>query len=220
MALLHILWAFVGTLSFACLAAYIYLASRGDSLTVYSSLDSRMSSASQKIFLGLAAIGFLTCMFKGAEAMLYWMPKGWRLLDMHGRFATCKEILAVTFGFFGGIVLMEIVNTGAHSKFVSRDLYAKCEELEQIIAASSSTADLDLLEKRYEAAIASLHSKLDATGTTDGHRPHLSPDTQTIAQYQDLLALVRKQRATAGNPQMRPDVPPAPGAALAGGREV
>ena len=45
-------------MSLLSLAVYIYLAAKGDSVTLYSTIDSDYLSYKQKTFLGLAALGF------------------------------------------------------------------------------------------------------------------------------------------------------------------
>jgi hypothetical protein len=59
------------------LCIYIFLACRGDSPTLLSTINARRMNWKRDLLLGLASIGFLICMFQGAEAMLFWMPDSW-----------------------------------------------------------------------------------------------------------------------------------------------
>lgn len=196
MLVLKVLLGIVSTLCLISLSIYIYLANRGDSITVYSSVDSRLLSASQKVFLGLAAIGFLTCMYQGAEAMLHWIPKDWGTIDEDGEYQTLQTTIASMFALFGGLTLVQFIDRAAHGVFFLRDLRSEGKELKRILDASTSSVDLGSLEEEYAKEISALEAKLDTRGElARATKRHLLPEGQTIQQYRELVALVQKQRA-------------------------
>lgn len=195
MLVLKVLLGIIGTLCLISLSIYIYLANRGDSITVYSSVDTRLLSAGQKVFLGLAAMGFLTCMYQGAEAMLHWIPKDWGAIDEDGEYQTLQTTIASMFALFGGLTLAQFIDRAAHGVFFLRDLQLEGKELKRIIDASTSGIDLGSLEEEYAKEISALEAKLDARGPlAKTTKRHLLPEGQTIQQYRELVALVHKQR--------------------------
>jgi hypothetical protein len=196
MIVLKVLFIAVSTGSLLALSVYIYLANRGGNATLYLSDDYRHLSTNQKVFLGLAAIGFLICMFKGAETMLFWLPSEWGWPDEDGEFQSVRVLIASAFAMFGGIALAQFIDNSTHREFFLRDLRAECKELKRVVDASSSVAALDNLKKEYEEVIASLEKALDMRGpiATTTNRDRL-PEGQTILRYRTLLSIVQKQKS-------------------------
>jgi hypothetical protein len=133
-------------------------------------------------------------MYQGAAAMLQWVPPDWGTRDEDGEFEATQLAVASMFAFFGGLTLVQFIDRAAHSVFFLRDLRSECKELKRILDASSSSGGLSALERDYVAEIAALNAKLDERAARTMER-HLLPEGRTIQQYQELIALVQKQRA-------------------------
>jgi hypothetical protein len=95
MAVLRLLLALVSTAALVSLAAYIALAYWGNSRILYSTALQVGPSWRARVFLALAAVGLLTCLFQGAHAMLFWLPSTWGHIDEHGEYEGKTTLLAV-----------------------------------------------------------------------------------------------------------------------------
>lgn len=158
MILLKILIIAVSTLTLLSLSVYIYLAVKGDSITLYSTVNSDYLSIKQKTFLGLAAIGFLVCMYNGAEAMLFWMPSEWGSVDSEGEYQTVKGSISGIFALLGGFSLIHFIDKATHEKFYLRTLRDESHELERIVNASVDIYELERIKKEYQKAVAELEA--------------------------------------------------------------
>lgn len=72
-----------------------------------------------KIFLSLAAIGFLLCMYQGAEAMLFWMPDSWGRFS-EGEYTTYRDLLAGLFAALGGGALILLIDEAISNRVLLR----------------------------------------------------------------------------------------------------
>ena len=119
------------------LSVYITLALRGDSPTLLSTADSNRLNRLQRIFLGLASIGFLTCMYQGADALLSWMPDAWGGIDEDGEFQTYRSGLAATFAATGGIALICFIDEATKNRTSLLVLRQQIEDERRINEAES-----------------------------------------------------------------------------------
>jgi len=73
-----------------------------------------MMSLRGKIFHSLVGIAFLICAFKGAEAMLFWIPKSWGTLDGERTFTAVRTTIAVLFALVAGVSLVVFLDRSIH----------------------------------------------------------------------------------------------------------
>ena len=116
----------------SCLIAmstFIFLALRGNSNTLLSAgvnTQTRLSVVStsfplrpkehlswkQRSFLLVVAIGFLVCLFCGAETMLFWIPDQWGQFFQDNRFHPFKSTIAGLFALMvGGFIFYSIIES-------------------------------------------------------------------------------------------------------------
>lgn len=183
--------AIIGTAALLCLGAYVYLAYRGESSLLYSSIDSRLMTFGRRMFFLLAALGLLTCMFQGAEAMLWWLPSSWGSHDEYGDFTSLRVYVAATFTFIAGGALAIFIDRSAHNSFFLRDANLERRELRRVLKGYNATASLELIAKEYVEAQKTLDAKLSAYGEL-GHSEltYSLPEGQTILIYRQLEAEV------------------------------
>ena len=110
--------------SLIAMSAFIVLALHGNSATLLTACSNRPTRTSvvttsipvrtgrrlswrQRIFLLMAAIGFLVCFYKGAETMLFWMPENWGHLSDDGDFHLLKSTIAGLFALIGGGIFFQ-----------------------------------------------------------------------------------------------------------------
>jgi len=186
------------------LSLYIFLASKGDSLTLYSTLDSSLQiSINQKIFLVLAAFTFLVCMYQGAEVMLFWLPSEWGGIDSDGDFHTLRSSLSITFVIFCGLKFIRFIDSATHEKFFLREIREKSEELEKIIDAS--IPELNRMKIEYERKIEGIEDELQKESlgpkAKTRQRPYIAfisalwPEKRRIQNYQDLISKIEHMQS-------------------------
>lgn len=205
MIVLKILLMTIGTMSLLSLSLYIYLAVKGDNLTLYSShrvitWNSRLLSVEQKTFLILAAIGLLICMYNGAEAMLFWMPNDWGSVDSEGEYQTLKASLAATFAIFGGGPLIQFISNATHEEFLLKEIREKAEGLERIVNAFINASVLEGLKEEYQKKIETLEAKTQKRGPiAKSFERHLLPEAQRIQNYKYLISIIESQKSKSSN---------------------
>jgi hypothetical protein len=187
------------------LCVYIFLAWRGDSPTLLSTIDARRMNRKRDLFLGLASIGFLICMFQGAEAMLFWMPDSWGQLDEDGEFRTVRLSLALMFTGVGGVTLICFMDQATRDRTFLRVLREQILD-ERKVHTARSLARLDALKSDFEGKIEELEGKVPRDPW--GEEP-LRIEYLQIRAYRELLSFIETrtcaihaQRATeapAGN---------------------
>jgi len=76
----------------------------------------RLHRSSNRItagFMCFAALGFLVCLYTGAEAMLFWFPSNWGFEDVDGDYQSVRSYLAAWFTLLAGISLLLRIEKGA-----------------------------------------------------------------------------------------------------------
>lgn len=192
---LTIVAGFVSTAALLSLCVYIFLAVRGNSLILYSTSHPLLLSWWKKIFLALAALAFLICMFKGAEAMLWWMPSSWGNLDDNGEFQTIRVSLATLFLTFGGLAFVSFIDSAIHGEFFLRIVAERSKELERIVNASINTCEIPLLRKKYEEQLATIAAE---AYLQNGYLPrvaHLLPEGRRAQMFRELIFYVEQLEA-------------------------
>lgn len=147
------------TAAFLSLCVYIFLAVWGKSITLYSTSRESLLSWKQKVFLALAALAFLACMYKGAEFMLWWIPSDWGGLDESGDYKTLSSSLAFSFMCIGGIAFIHFIDTATHDKFSLRLASEKTWELERILNAAINARELPRLMNEYSEKLSAITPK-------------------------------------------------------------
>jgi hypothetical protein len=178
------------------LCVYIFLAWRGDSPILLSTIDARRMNWKRDLFLGLASIGFLVCMFQGAEAMLFWMPDSWGQLDEDGEFQTFILSLALMFAGVGGVTLICFMDQATRDRTFLRVLREQSLD-ERKVHTARSLARLDALKSDFEGKIDELERKVPADS---GEEP-LRIEYLQIRAYKELLSFIEAR--TDGIPAQR-----------------
>lgn len=189
---LTIIISFASFAALLSLCVYIFLAVRGDSLLLYSTSHPLLLSWWKKLFLAFAALAFLICMFKGAEAMLWWVPASWGSLDSDGEYHAVRISLATLFLTFGGLAFVQFIDSAIHDKFFIRIIVERSKELEAILNASINAKELTVLKKRYEGKLANI--KLEEC-LQSGFRPrvaHLLPERRREEMYREFICYIEK----------------------------
>lgn len=184
--------AILGSLALACLAIYAYLAYRGRSLLLYSSVDARLLTFPKKVFLALAAVGMLTCVFQGAEGMLWWIPASWGAHDEYGEFTSHRVQLAAVFTFLVGGALVIFIDRSAHKDFFLYNANLERRELKKIFEFYGALPSLELLLRNYSIEMNALEAQLSARGEV-GHSAltFAFPEGQLLMLYRELEARVQ-----------------------------
>lgn len=188
MSALEVLFAVISTAVLLSLATYIFLAARGTSLTLYSTLDESLGSWKSSLFLALAAIGFLICMYSGASTMLYWMPTDWGGLGSDGEFQTHRSLLAATFAILGGGALIIFIDKATHEKFFLRKRREHTDELNLIFDIVLTGRSFNALRQKYLDRVGELKAGPISSDIAVGRYSH--PDGQRLLMYHDLISLV------------------------------
>ena len=172
---IEIVAAAISAIAFVSLCVYIVLAVRGNSITLYSTSNSRLLSRRQNVFLALAAIAFLICMYKGAETMLWWIP------DEDGEFSA-RAYLALLFTFFC-LDFGKFIDSATHDKFERKIISERARELERILEASTKSWALAALKKEYKEKISAIYQNgLSAYPEIEG----LLPEGRRAQMYRQL----------------------------------
>lgn len=188
---LKLLFAALSTGSLCALSLYILLAVRGKSELLYSTSSAATPlSWKEKTFFALAAIGFLVCMYKGAEAMLYWMPDSWGHLDSDDEYQTVRSFVALLFAAVGGLSLIGFIDKATHEKFHLRELAEWSAGQEKIINASPSLESLRYLRAEFETTIEEIRSDLRKTEIRDEWKVGLLPKGRRVQIYCELVAAI------------------------------
>ncbi|MDG4474827.1 hypothetical protein [Thiovibrio frasassiensis] len=191
------------TAAFMSLCVYIFLAVRGKSVTLYSTSHTSLLSWRQKVFLALAALAFLACMYKGAEAMLWWMPSTWGGVDEDGEYQTLRASMASLFAILGGLAFIQFIDAATHNKFFLRLASERAREFERILKASINTWELPMLSKEYKEKLSTIESEAYGPNGIRSRIVDLRPEGGRAQMYRELIfhveQLESKNKAT-GNP--------------------
>lgn len=180
----------ISTASLVALAIYACLVYRGKSELLYSTIDSRQMDWQKKVFLGLAAFGFLACIFNGIDGLLFWMPDSWGSLDEEGDFKTVRTSLASIGTLFIGGILVQVIDGVTHDKFRLQMQRVWSKGLEDILQASRHRGSLERLKAGYQKRIEELAATRTGPLTMDSHRTMLGQEMQML---QDLICQVDEQ---------------------------
>jgi len=199
MTILAVVFYVLGTSALVSLAVYAWLASRGESRTLYSTADNRICSSRAYVFVGFAAIGFLVCMHQGAEAMLGWMPDSWGWVGEDGKYVNVAGLLAVAFALWVGGSLVLVIAEATPNSFFLRGLTEENTHLKKLLNGSLDDEWLESLKRDFEQRIANLETeptRSDVLLHDDLSRPraHLWPEGERILLYHDLIALAERQQ--------------------------
>lgn len=191
------------TAAFLSLCVYIFLAARGKSITLYSTSHTFLLSWRQKIFLAFAALAFLICMYKGAEAMLWWIPSTWGGVDEDGEYQTLRASLASLFSILGGLAFVQFIDAATHDKFFLRIVSERAAEFERILKASISTWELPMLKKEYEGKLLTIESEMYRPAGLRSRFADLLPEGRRAQIYRELIFYVEQlesKNKTTGKP--------------------
>lgn len=177
--------ATLSTLVLVCLIIYIYLAHSGTSQALYSTVNAHLVTPHRRIFLVLSALGALTCLYQGAETLLFWVP--YSLWSFEGGGVGLRTYLAGAFAFYSGILFIIFVDRATHNAFFLREANTERRELKRILAAAGSSALLRELQAELEAEVSRLNQRLSSQNVSAAHA---HPEGQMLMVYRELLALL------------------------------
>lgn len=159
MLVLRVILYVGSTSALLALCVYIYLALRGDSPTLLSTSDADRMNWTSKVFLGLASIGFLVCMYQGAAAMLSWMPDSWGTIDEEGEFQTYRLAFSSLFASLGGVALLIFLDQATTERTTLRVLREQIE-IERKIHSSVAADQLQVIKKSIENKIRQVETEI------------------------------------------------------------
>ncbi len=165
MNILQMVLVIVSTASLLCLSIYIYLVVNGKNY-ILCERSIHNSTLKQNIFLAFSAIGFFVCMFKGAEAMLFWIPDELGSIDSDGEFTSLKIYLASAFTF-GCITLIDVFESSARDRLALNNYKQEIIELDNFIEAYSNIERLNELKIRYIKTIKEIEMQAKKIGLID-----------------------------------------------------
>lgn len=190
MIFLQVTLAVASTVCLVSLSGYIWLAVTGKSPVLYATSDDclwRCLPFWKKAAMACAVLGFLVCMYSGAESMLFWIPDEWGSLDEKGEWQTWRSSLSFLFAASGGVVLLQFIDRAQGKGLLLKQTHEKAQEMERIIAAIGSPERLEGLKQEYEAIIEGIkHENPEA----DAFHGHLLPDGRRIMIFRELLRIL------------------------------
>lgn len=157
--MMDLLNGILSTAAFISLCVYIYLAVNGKSLTLYSTVRYFHIAWWKKLFLALAVIAFLVCMFKGSEALLWWFPRSWGVHDDDGEFTAMIYLLPTVFSIIGGLSFVNFINNATHEKIMLKNEKRRADELDNILELSDSLWKLKTLKDTFLNEASSLNKQ-------------------------------------------------------------
>ena len=203
--LLFFIIAIASTSSLIAVSAFIFLAVRGNNTTLLSANVKRLTRVSvvttaipwrprrhlswtQRIFLLMAAIGFIFCLYKGAETMLFWMPDNWVQFSDGEGFNPVKSIVAGLFALIGGVILFQYIINSTRMSLRLR-LAEMQISLERQIHDAGSQEALNSLQSAFVEKMDEL--KLTASDNLEPNRPIVAADLE-LEMYRDLANRAEK----------------------------
>ena len=165
MNILQVILMIVSTISLLCLSICIYLIVKGNSC-ILCERSIYNTPLKQNIFLAFSAIGFLLCMFNGAEAMLFWIPNDLGSIDSDGEFTSLKIYLASAFTF-GSMALLGVLETTTRDKLELNNIREEVIELDNFIDAYQSSERLSELKRRYAKTMEEIEADAKEVGLID-----------------------------------------------------
>ena len=192
-----VIWILLGigsTAALVCLAVFVLLAHRQDSLTLHKALYSYSEGQSlrQKAFLILGSSAMFVCMFQGTAAMLSWtrwIPESWG-------FTSAVIGISATFALLCGGMLLSLLKDAPRNATLVPQLQERAKCLEQLLSASLDERLLREIEEELHKTQTALVSELTQEGDPAGLRrgPDNPPKHWRVQQYDRLIWLTEKQR--------------------------
>lgn len=147
MNLLQILLAIFSTMSLLSLSVYIYLWTKGNSCVLCNTGNFSLP-LKQNIFLLSACLGFLVCMFKGVETMLFWIPHEIGVFDSDGDYTSLKVHLAGLFTL-GSLAFVGEIERSARDRIALKLHQERSIEIDNYLEAYSNVDRLKYLKRKY-----------------------------------------------------------------------
>lgn len=182
----------------ACLSIYVYLSQRGDSTFLLSHMDRKLITWKHKAFFALAALGLFICLFAGAEAMLFWLPKRWGFVGDDGDFLPAKTASAIVFALVAGVTLVGILSNADEHKLEVRILRLTVHGYERISRATP--IELARLKSEYSRRLDEAHEKAKRKHGEAYTMPYASipipPEGFEVRAYRELLGAIEARGTT------------------------
>lgn len=86
------------------LAVYAFLIWRGPDAKLYALTNNDEMTKKVRAFLALAGFGFLVCIYRGTESMLFWLPVN---ITSEGGRITAASVVALIFTLVAGSILIK-----------------------------------------------------------------------------------------------------------------
>lgn len=146
---------------FLALCVYIFLLNlpAGRSITLYSTIRYSLLSLPQKIFLGVAALGIWICLYKGTEAMFWWVPASWGSWRS-GEYHSFRDVATFFLSFAEWAFLMQSLQSATLDKASLQVVQEKAREYKRILKAHDSASALSILKEEYEKKLEILQQEV------------------------------------------------------------
>lgn len=190
--------AVLSTAVLASITGYIWLAIKGDSLVLYSTMHFknerhfRRFPFKYKVFLIAAVIGLFIFMYAGTETLLFWIPDAWGKISDEGEWVSTKSVVAFLFSSFGGFTMLHFIVRSTHERFFLKECQMWSSELEKIIDASYSPVQLRILAEKYKSTVEELSVNKRSSLIAGIDTGHLVPEAQTVQNYKRLTHIVNE----------------------------
>ena len=192
------------TTSLIALCVYISLAVKGDSMLLLSTNDPTSLSWNGIVFLSLAAIGFLVCMYQGADAMLSWILGHWEFVSREtGERSSMRMYFAGTFALLGGVTLIQFLDEATRNKTHKRITRDK-RMWERTIDETQSIKGLKEFKMRFQKEIDWLNSKPRHCWGIRGKSIWISVIEEEKEMYRELISRIDKL-SPASPPEFTPE---------------
>jgi len=149
----------------------------------------------QKVFLGLAIAGFLVCMYKGAETLLWWVPGNSAQADGSEFLKSYRSVLALLFALTGGLFLAGVISSVAYYRVYFRIYGERSVGLKRILEASRSMAKYESLAKlkdEYTAHLLVLNAEAYGPDAPQLQNADLLPAARRAEIYKELITCVEE----------------------------
>lgn len=185
--MLNVLSAVVCTALLISFALYTYLITHG-SRQVLSEGDANYLPLGKRAFLLMAFLAFLTCIYQGSEALLFWIPDIGSYLNEDGDHQSLKVMFIGIFAFLIGTPLFSLLEGGAKAKEKVKVVQAEVIELKRILMISNSLSELQNLEREYQANAETESANQDSKNSK---KQIFAPDKLYRWQYRELASIVK-----------------------------
>lgn len=141
-----------------CMGRFLYHAyCKGDWLAAVLETEWQYSyTFITRIYLSLAALGFLAYVGCGTYVLLWWMPSNWGGLDEDGNFASVRYNLAGASTFFLGFPLIGLILRGISNTARTKSLETRLH------AAETSAAELSKQLETHKEIVESLREQVES----------------------------------------------------------